>query len=326
MLFHFELFIFSGFLLLWSASWLVGSISQIARYLGWREFVIAFFVMAIVASFPNLFVGITAALQGVPELSFGDIVGNSVVDLTLVAALAVFFGQNLRGEGPLIQKSSFITIAVAILPLLLILDKQLGRGDAVVLLLVFLFYSIWLFSKREEYTRIFNHTDPKLAARPVLRFHNFLGSIFKIIAGILLLLGSAQGVVASVLFFGSTLGIPLSIIGILVLGLGSALPEIYFTIAAAKKGYSRVILGDLMGAVIVMATLVLGIVALIEPIRIDDFSPFAVARFFLLISAFFFLIFLRTDRRITRKEGFFLLFLYLAFVAGEIIAKTHGFG
>jgi len=80
-----------------------------------------------------------------------------------------------------------------------------------------------------------------------------------------------------------------------------------------------------MGAVIVMASLVLGIVALIQPIQIDDFSPFAIGRFFLIISAFFFLIFLRTDRKITKKEGVFLLFLYFAFVASEILVQTFGF-
>src|SRR3989344_9535529 len=112
MLFHFLLFLFSGFLLLWSSNWLVNSVTHIAKYLRWREFVIAFFVMAVVASFPNLFVGVTAALQGVPELSFGDIVGNSVVDLTLVAALAVFFGKELRGDAPLVQKSALFTIAI----------------------------------------------------------------------------------------------------------------------------------------------------------------------------------------------------------------------
>jgi cation:H+ antiporter len=324
LLIHVLLFAASGFLLLWSANWLVNSITQVAKYLGWREFVTAFFVMALVASSPNLFLGVTAALQGIPELSFGDIVGNSVVDLTLVAALAVFFGQQLRGEGPLVQRSSLFTIGIAIVPLLLILDHELGRGDALVLILLFVAYSVWLFSKREEYTHVFHHAQEPQHTEPLARFRTFLTSIAKIGAGIILLLISAQGVVRAVLFFAGEFQIPLPIIGILVLGLGSALPEIYFTIASARKGNSRIILGDLMGAIIVSATLVLGIVALIHPIRIDDFSPFALARFFVIVSAFFFLIFLRTDRKITRKEGVFLLMLYIAFVVSEIFVKTHG--
>ena len=325
MIFYLLLFAFSGFLLLWSSNWLVNSISQIARYLKWREFVIAFFVMAIVASFPNMFVGIIAAFNNAPELSFGDVVGNSVVDLTLVVAFAVFFGKGLRGDGPLVQKSSLITAVVAILPLLLILDSQLGRGDAIVLLLVFLLYSFWLFSKRGDYTHVFNHAAPVQAAKPpIARLRTFFVNILKTTTGIFVLLASAYGAVESVLFFAQEFQIPIAFIGIFVFGLGSALPEIYFTIAAARKGNSHVILGDLMGAVIVMSTLVLGIVALIQPIRIDDFSPFALARFFLIISALFFLIFLRTNRKVTRKEGTFLLLLYVIFILGEIYIQTIG--
>src|SRR3989344_1283957 len=325
MLFHFLLFLFSGFLLLWSSNWLVSSVTHIARYLRWKEFVIAFFVMAVVASFPNLFVGIIAAFNDAPELSFGDVVGNSVVDLTLVAALAVFFGRGLRGDGPLVQRSSLITAAVAILPLLLILDHQLGRGDAVVLLLTFFFYSIWLFSKRGEYTHVFDHADPaQTKIPPIARFRAFFINILKALVGILILLASAQGVVNAVLFFAEAFDLPLAFIGILVLGFGSALPEIYFTIAAARHANSSIILGDLMGAVIVMSTMVLGIVALIQPIRIEDFSPFALARVFLVVSALLFLIFLRTDRRITAKEGVFLLLLYIAFVAGEVFIRLYG--
>ena len=319
MIFHATLLVFSGFLLLWAANWLVGSVTHIAGYLRWCEFVIAFFVMAIVSSLPNLFVGITSALQGVPELSFGDIVGNSVVDLTLVAALAVLVGKKLEANSSLIQKSALFTLAIALLPILLIFDKELGRGDGVVLLLAFLLYSAWLISRRKEHTAVFNHSDPADIHDHFSHFRGFLWSIGKTAIGIFLLLASAQGVVSASLFFANELHVPLTMVGIIVLGLGSAMPEAYFTIAAARKGNSKVILGDLMGTVIVMATLVLGIVALIEPIRVPHFSSFAIARLFLFISAFLFFLFLRTGRKVTRKEGIFLILLYIIFVLAELI-------
>jgi len=319
MTFHTILFLLSGLLLLWSANWLVGSVTQIARYLHWKEFVIAFFVMAIVSSLPNLFVGITSAFQGVPELSFGDIVGNSVVDLTLVVALAVLLVKKLEADSPLIQKSALFTLAIALLPLLLILDKELSRGDGIALLLAFVFYSVWLFSKRKEYGTISNHANDTQTQDQFSRFRLFLQSIGKTAIGIFLLLISAQGVVAASLFFASEFQISLAMLGILVLGLGSALPETYFTIAAARKGNSKLILGDLMGSVIVLATLVLGVVALIEPIRVPHFSSFAIARIFLFASAFFFFLFLRSGRKISKKEGVFLILLYIAFILAELL-------
>ena len=73
-----------------------------------------------------------------------------------------------------------------------------------------------------------------------------------------------------------------------------------------------------MGAVIICATFVLGIVALICPIEIPDFSPFAIARLFLIISAVFFFFFVRTGRTITKKEAIILLGIYVLFVISEI--------
>jgi cation:H+ antiporter len=115
----------------------------------------------------------------------------------------------------------------------------------------------------------------------------------------------------------------LPLIGILVVGVGNCLPEIYFAIISARKGQTWMILGDLMGSIITPATLVLGLVALIHPIEIVDFSPFAIARFFLIISALFFFFCVRSGRKITRKEAIFLLFVYIAFVATELIFKHY---
>jgi len=95
----------------------------------------------------------------------------------------------------------------------------------------------------------------------------------------------------------------------------------YFSIVSAKKGEGWLVLGDLMGSVITAATLVLGIVALISPIHIVDFSPFAIARVFLVLAAVSFLVFVRTGQKITRKEAIFLLFLYIAFLISEILIK-----
>jgi len=217
----------------------------------------------------------------------------------------------------LIQTSSIFTIAIAILPLLLILDGTLGRGDGLILILVFAFYIFWLFSKKERFTKIYEEKRVEI----IKEFKVFIKDLGKVILGIILLLLAAEGIVRAASFFAESLNLSLALVGILIVGLGNAFPETYFAIAAAKKGQTWMILGDLMGAVIVPATLVLGIVALICPIEIPDFSPFVIARFFLIIAAIFFLFFVRTGRRITKKEALILLGIYIIFVLVEILTK-----
>lgn len=299
--------------------WIVGSLMRIARFLAWREFIVAFFVMAFAASLPNLFVGISSALHKIPQLSFGDVAGNNLVAMTLAVALAVLFakGREIPAESRTIQTTSIFTIIAAILPLILILDGTLSRIDGLLLIAVFISYLSWLFSKKERFTKIYEEnkiSTPK-------EFKIFLKDLVKIILGIIILLGAAQGIVKSAQFFAENFNLSFILIGLLITGLGSALPEVYFAIVSARKGQTWMILGDLMGAVIVPATLVLGIVTLIHPIEISDFSPLIIARFFLIISAIFFFFCVRTDRKITKKEAIFLLGIYILFVVIEILMR-----
>jgi cation:H+ antiporter len=149
----------------------------------------------------------------------------------------------------------------------------------------------------------------------------FIKDLIKIVFNIAILLVASYWVVISAQFFAKNLDVSIIFIGILITGLGNALPEIYFTVISARRGETWMILGDLMGAVIFPATLVLGIVALISPIYIYDFSHFYIARLFLIISAILFAFFIRTNKKISFKEGLSLLFIYILFIIVEIFQK-----
>jgi cation:H+ antiporter len=317
MILYIFIFLGSCLLLFFTGRWLVGALTRIAKYLGLREFCLAFILISLAAAVPNLFVGITSALRKIPQLSFGDVVGGNLIDLTLAVALATLFAKGLPAASKLVQTSAIFTMVIAILPLLLILDGQLGRLDGAFLISIFFFYIFWLFSKRERFTKVYDGKE----APPVKGFKVFVKDLGIVILGLLFLLIAAQGIVGSAKFFSESLNLSLVLVGILIVGLGNAVPETYFAILAARKAQNWLILGDLMGSVIVTASMVLGIVALIHPIEIVDFSPFAIARFFLIISAMFFFFFVRTNREISRKEALFLLSIYISFILVEVLAK-----
>jgi len=78
------------------------------------------------------------------------------------------------------------------------------------------------------------------------------------------------------------------------------------------------ILGNLMGSVIVCSTMVLGVIALISPFQINDLSPFMITRLFTLVAALLFILFMRSERRITKMEGLLFLSIYIIFLLVEI--------
>jgi len=317
MLFSYILIFIGSFaILFFSSNFLVGGLTKLSKFIGWKEFVVSFLVMAFATTIPNFFIGIISALNKVPELSFSDVVGTNIADLTLVIALSALVSKmGLSVPSRTVQGSSLFTIGVAVFPLILIQDGTLSRLDGILLLGAFAAYIAWLFNKKERFEKIYDGTSEKLT----LNF--FTKNIVLLFCSILLLLVSAQGIVKSAVFFSGFLRLPLSLIGILIVGLGTALPELSFTLQAARKSQDWMIVGDVMGSVIMTSTLVLGIVALICPIKIVDFQPFAIARIFLIISAIFFLLFIRSGRKITRREALFLLGIYITFVLVEILMK-----
>ncbi|MDP2741347.1 MAG: hypothetical protein Q8O66_01505 [bacterium] len=309
------IFIVSCFTLSWLSSHLVKTLAAIAKFLRWREFVTAFFIMAVATSLPNLFVDINAAFNGMPELAFGDIIGGNLIDLTIVMALAVLFGKkDLPVESKMVQTSAIFTAIIVILPLLLAFDGNINRIDGIILLLAFAIYSFWLFSKGDRFKKIYRERKKEKSRSLIL----FLKDIVKIIIILILLLVASFMIIDSAKLFSFKLGIPLSLVGILIISLGNCFPEAYFSILSARKGEGWMVLGDIMGSVIICATLVLGIVALISPFEINDFSPFLIARAFAIIAAFIFLFAIKTDKKITKKEALILLLIYIAFLLAEI--------
>jgi len=315
-IFYIFIFLISILFLALSSNWLVMSLAKIARFLGWREFVFAFFAMAFAGNLPNLFVGLNSIIQGVPHLALGEAFGGNIFDLTIAAGLAAIISKNgLTVKSRTVQGTAIFTLITILLSLFLIHDGVLSKLDGVILLFIFAVYVFWLFSKQERFTKVYDEDKKTIGLKDVLKnFGILLGTSA-------LLLLAAKGVVHSAIFFAEALNLPLILIGLLIVGAGNALPETFFSIQAARRGDDWMVIGSLMGAVISLATLVLGIIALLSPIYINilDFSLLAVARIFLIIAVLFFLLFIRTGHKITRKEGIFLLIIYLLFVLAQIL-------
>lgn len=298
---------------------LVSGLLYVAKYFQVREFMVAFFVMAFAASIPNLLVGVTSALQGMPELSFGDIMGNNMVALTVAIGLAILFApkKEIPLENKTVQDMTFVTAIAALLPILLLADGVLSQADGVVLLLFFACYVYWMYDRRDLFSKVYEEgrVERTAAERKLV-----LRAIFKVVVGVTLLAVTAQLVVYVASFVSTAFGIPLILMGLVVLGFSGALPEVYFTIISARKGETSLIMGNLMGAVIVPASFVLGIVAVIHPIENKDLEFPVIARIFLVIVAAFFLYMSRTKNVVTWRESIILLTIYASFIAALVWA------
>jgi len=298
---------------------LVRSIARIADYLGWKEFTVSFIVMSFATAMPELFVGISSALRGVPELSFGNIIGQSIIHFTVAVSVCVIVGGSFRARSSLIRTTAWFSGFMALLPVILILDKNLSRVDGFILILSFILYVLWSFSKKRRFTKKYDKVTEYPNGK-LIKIKMALRDVGLFLVGVLIIILSAQGIIESTKSIAMILSVPLVMIGVLIVGLGTSLPEMYFSALSAKKENDDLMLGNLLGSTAVSVSMVLGVVAMISPISVPDLSPYLISRIFLITSVVAFIFFMTTGKKVTVKEGLWLLVIYILFVITEVLA------
>lgn len=313
-----QLIIFAAALaaLVVAGNWLIRALVDLSRYFGLKEFVVAFFTVSIGAVAPEFIVGISSALRGMPEIALGNVVGENIFLLTVTVALCTFISrQGLTVESRTVRVGITFTIAVALLPLLLILDGELSRIDGAVLIFCFLLFVGWLFARKDRFLKVYQPAEKEKISYSKSALVKNLALVF---GGAVVVIASAQILINTAEAIHLARDLPLTVIGLFFLAIGTALPETYFAINLTRRRQAWMVLGGIMGGVAIASTLVLGTVALIQPIVIADISSLILARIFLAIAAVVFLATVSTSNRITKREGIILLAIYLAFLLLEI--------
>ena len=288
------------------------SLSRLARHYGFKEFFLGFTVMALSTSLPELIVGLSSALNNISSLSFGDVIGSNVVDLTLVIGSVALAAGKVRIERNL-RKNWLFTLFLTSMPLILFLDGELSIIDGIILLLGFGFYMSQLIRERKE------------TKKPLVKLteQELVSTVFSLVVGIILLILSARWIIRSSILLLQDFNIQPIVIGIVLVSIGTSLPELSFEIQSIRRGKEGLVLGDLFGSLVLNSTLILGLVSVINPIK-AGFTPFLTTSLFLILASlvFFFSV---EDGKITRTEGFLLLCLYAIFLITSILSGVHLF-
>jgi len=316
------LLFFFSFVLIKSADQVVIALRHLSRGSKSTGFVLSALLIALATSFPELFVGITSALEGSPNLSLGNVLGANVANITLIAGLSAWVVGGVKVHGEFLKRDVAVAIAAGVLPIFLILDGVLGRVDGLILIAVYGAYASSFFKHRflqiaEE------HKKGSYIQRFLRRFTHIDGNKTKeagrLFVGIALLLISANLMVRVARVLAESAGIPVFLIGLIFVSIGTTLPELAFAFKALEDNEPSMYFGNILGSIIANSTLVIGITAAISPIIIFARQEYlvAVGAFILVFLTFWF--FIKSKLRLDRWEAGVLLLLYLAFVVVEFM-------
>lgn len=281
-----------------------------------RKFALTSLILGLATSLPELFVGLSASFAGKSILSLGNIMGANIANLSLVVGGAALISGALRVEDIFLKKDVFYVFLAATAPMILLTDKVLSRIDGLILLTLYVFYQIVIFSEK-KHRQEFKKTQEIGVIHRLIRKMNHLETkkeIGWILLSIIILLFSADFLVKVAMKLAVDLNLPLILIGLLIVSVGTTLPELVFSIKAIKDKQSSMVFGNLSGSIVANATLIIGLVALISPIRIQAFTSYLLATMAFVIIFGLFYFFIRTKHRLDRWEGLILFLIYLLFI------------
>lgn len=298
---YFELFIGVLLAAIGGELFVKGSVG-LARWARIPAGIIGATVAAFATSSPELTVAITSARSGIPEISLGDALGSNVVNVGLILAILVMFGE-IKTPGKILSRDFRMAAIQPILTAVLALDGQLSAIDACILLLMFL---VWLISLIIEARRERN------AAVQILGTRDGGKALLFSVLGLMLLIAAGKFIVAGAKELALAWGMSDFVVGAVVVAIGTSVPELATAVISRLRGHDEIGLGTILGSNIFNGLFIVAVAALICPIQTNSYAVAVGLAFGLLVVLSSY-----PSRQglIERRRGPLLLALYTAYVA-----------
>ena len=256
-----------GFILLIKgADFLVEGASNIAKKFHIPEIIIGLTIVSIGTSMPELFVSITSAIDGYPDMAVGNIVGSNIANLLLILGMSsIIRSIKFKRETRLIEIPMCLGISVLFV-LLCNLGHDITRFDAgilIVLFILFIVYTIIMAKKGEEFDK--EDDDEKVVDKTKLSKSTIKDVVFLILGAVLLKIGGDL-TVNNAVEIAKHFGLSEKLISVTILAVGTSLPELVTSVSAAFKGKSDIAIGNILGSNIFNMLLIIGVSAMIKPI------------------------------------------------------------
>ena len=256
-----------GFILLIKgADFLVEGASNIAKKFHIPEIIIGLTIVSIGTSMPELFVSITSAIEGYPDMAIGNIVGSNIANLLLILGMSsIIRSIKFKRETRLIEIPMCLGISLLFV-LLCNLGHDVTRFDAgilIVLFLLFIGYTIFMAKKGEDFDR---EDDDEVVVDKTKSSKSTIKDIVFLILGAVLLKIGGDLTVNNAVEVAKHFGLSEKLISVTILAVGTSLPELVTSVSAAIKGKSDIAIGNILGSNIFNMLLIIGVSAMIKPI------------------------------------------------------------
>ncbi|HEY5935049.1 MAG TPA: calcium/sodium antiporter [Kofleriaceae bacterium] len=310
------------------AEWLIRGSAAIARSFGVKPLVVGLTVVAYGASAPELAVATKTALTGHQPIALGTVIGSCAANISLILGLTAIISPPTV-DGRIIRREVPILLGSAIAVPLLLWNGVLSRLEGAILMgcaVVFTILTLTVSARLdpdlidpegEDNTKRADESGAVLGGRGRPRTGKALAALMSAFGLILLVVGSDLFVRGGRGIAGQ-LGMSERMLGLTVISIGCALPELIGSLVAASRGHSALAVGSVIGSNLLNVFLVLGVTAYLQPIRFGE-RMHVVELIGLVAITLLGILTLRGSRKISRLEGVMLVLAYIAFIVASAL-------
>lgn len=294
---------------------LVDDACSIANNFKIPKMVIALTIVAFGTCAPEIAISFNSIMSNNGSMAIANVVGSCIINTLMIIGLAAIINP-IKVKNDTINKEMPLLCLITLIFSILVLDSKvvsflpnvITRLDGFILLLLFAIFVYYLYN-------IVKTNKNKNREKPA---YSMFKSIVMIIVSIIIIAFSSDLIVDNAVVIAESLGISHKVITMVIIVIGTSLPELTMTVRSAKKHEFDIALGNIIGTNIFNICIVLGLpVAIFGNVGIVDFG---IVDFIVLVSSSVILyIFARTDKELNKTEGIVMFLIFICYYAYILI-------
>ena len=302
---NFLILIVSLAALIFGADLIIKQSEKIAIKFGFSEYLIGATLIAFGTSLPEMAASISASLHKHPELAVSNIIGSNFLNISLVLGMVLVLAKGgIKPDRDFFYKDSSWALFPVLFFIAVALDNEINRVVAFALLLLMFGYILFLIR--------YDKTSLDVDLDDVKGEFSWSKVLVLSIIGFVLVIKGADYTVFSASNLAKSFGVSEWVIGVLLVALGTSLPELVVSVMAAIKGKADMAIGNVIGSNMANITVALGLAAMARPIKLD-FSKY-IFDISLMTIATFMLVFITANKMYTKPAGISLLAMLIIFL------------
>ena len=306
------IFIVSMAALIKGADFVIEESEKIALHYNISSFVIGATVVALGTSLPEMAASIIASMQNKSDLAVSNVIGSNIFNIALVLGIVFFIAGKMLPKRDMFADDS----AWALFPIMVFLvvgyDGVISRFEGLVYVSMMGAYLMFLFNNASFVLE--EEVDASLAKKPF----DWKSTGLLLLAGFVLVVVGANFAVESASAIARNFGVSEWVIGLLLVAMGTSLPELVVSIQAAKKKNADMIIGNIIGSNVANFTMVIGLAAIVNPLKVD-FSANAFDIMTALILTVM-LVFVTANKLYNRSTGIVFLLMMMLVLENSFVA------